>query len=75
MKSTLSEKGQVTIPKAVRDRLGLSAGMEIEFTAEAGRIIGIKKSSEDPFRAWLGKGLRPPGFRSVDAHLQALRDR
>jgi AbrB family looped-hinge helix DNA binding protein len=27
----LTSKGQITIPQAVRDQLGLTAGMEVEF--------------------------------------------
>jgi antitoxin PrlF len=38
--STLTSKGQVTIPKAIRERLGLSEGDTLEFTLdEAGRIV------------------------------------
>lgn len=29
--ATVTSKGQVTIPKEIRDRLGLKAGQEIEF--------------------------------------------
>ena len=29
--ATVTSKGQVTIPKEIRDRLGLEAGQEIEF--------------------------------------------
>jgi AbrB family looped-hinge helix DNA binding protein len=31
MTSTISSKGQITVPKAVRDRLGLRAGTRVEF--------------------------------------------
>ena len=44
MKSTVSEKGQVTIPKAVRDRLGLKPGQVIEFEAKGGLLVGKKRS-------------------------------
>lgn len=37
--STMTVKGQVTIPKAVRERLGLVPGMEVEFQMESdGRV-------------------------------------
>lgn len=33
MKATLTSKGQVTIPKAIRDRFSLHAGSRISFVA------------------------------------------
>ncbi len=35
MTATLTSKGQVTIPKAIRDRLGLSKGTQLEFDETA----------------------------------------
>jgi AbrB family looped-hinge helix DNA binding protein len=46
MKSTVSEKGQVTIPKAVRDRLGLRPGQVLEFEARGGLLVGRKRAGE-----------------------------
>ncbi|HEX9726491.1 MAG TPA: AbrB/MazE/SpoVT family DNA-binding domain-containing protein [Vicinamibacteria bacterium] len=38
--STVTSKGQVTIPKAIRERLGLSEGDTLEFAIDdAGRIV------------------------------------
>ena len=47
MKAIVSEKGQVTIPKAVRTRLGLRPGSVVEFEAEGGRLVGRKASTGD----------------------------
>jgi antitoxin PrlF len=47
MKSVVSEKGQVTIPKAVRSKLGLRPGTVIEFEADRGRLIGRKTGGGD----------------------------
>jgi AbrB family looped-hinge helix DNA binding protein len=39
-RSTVTSKGQVTIPKAIRERLGLAVGDTLEFTVdEEGRIV------------------------------------
>jgi AbrB family looped-hinge helix DNA binding protein len=38
--TTLTSKGQVTIPKAVRDLLGLKPGAEVTFELESdGRVV------------------------------------
>lgn len=72
MKATVSEKGQVTIPKAIRDDLGLVAGSILDFSEEQGRIIGKKCVTENPIGAWRGRG-RLPADLSVDQYLKAVR--
>lgn len=47
MKATVSEKGQVTIPKRLRERLGIRAGEILEFEAEHGRLVATKASAAD----------------------------
>jgi len=73
MKSVVSEKGQVTIPKAVRDRLGLRPGTVLSFEAIGGKLIGQKAEGTDPFGKWRGKG-KLPGGSSVDSYLRLIRD-
>lgn len=72
MKSIVSEKGQVTIPKAVRDRLGLRPGTAIEFRADGGALVGVKVLSEDVFAKWRGRGTLPGGG-DVDSYLTRVR--
>lgn len=48
MKSSVSEKGQVTIPKALRDRLGIRPGQVLEFVEERGRLVATKAKAGDP---------------------------
>lgn len=40
--ATVTSKGQITLPKAVRDALGLHAGDEVLFRVEQGRAILAK---------------------------------
>jgi len=72
MKSIVSEKGQVTIPKAIRERLGLRAGAVVDFEAVEGKLVGVKREPDDRLRKWLGKG-RVPGGLDVDAYLERIR--
>ena len=72
MKTIISEKGRITIPKALRQALGLRTGTVIELRADAGTFIGTKVSSKDVFKKWRGRGVLPKGL-SVDAYLERAR--
>ena len=72
MKSIVSEKGQVTIPKACRDRLGLKAGTTLQFETRDGKLIAVKQPPEDVLAKWRGKG-KLPGDLSVDQYLEKIR--
>jgi AbrB family looped-hinge helix DNA binding protein len=72
MNAILSEKGQVTIPKKIRDRLGLDKGAILDFTEESGRIVVRKVLSTDPISKWRGRG-RLPHAKSVDDYLRVAR--
>lgn len=39
MNSSISAKGQVTVPKELRDRLGLKAGTAVEFELAEGGVL------------------------------------
>jgi antitoxin PrlF len=54
MKAVVSEKGQVTIPKQLRDRLGIEPGQELEFTDEDGRLVARKVRTRSPVDAVYG---------------------
>ncbi len=43
MSTTVTSKGQVTIPKAVRDRLNIKPGNQVNFElADDGRVVLVK---------------------------------
>ena len=70
MKTTVSEKGQVTIPKPLRDRLGIRPGQVLELREEGGRIVATKAIAEDaPARVY---GILKLG-RSTDRLIEELR--
>jgi len=42
MLSTVTDKGQVTLPKAIRDRLGIRAGSRIEFEVQPDDTLKVR---------------------------------
>lgn len=48
MNAIVSEKGQVTIPKKLRDRLGIKPGEVLEFSEDHGRLVATKVRPRDP---------------------------
>ncbi|HLX38776.1 MAG TPA: AbrB/MazE/SpoVT family DNA-binding domain-containing protein [Candidatus Binataceae bacterium] len=47
MKARIAERGQVTIPKALRNRLGMTPGTVLEFSEERGHLIAVKHGVTD----------------------------
>jgi AbrB family looped-hinge helix DNA binding protein len=45
----VTEKGQVTIPKELRDALGIGAGTQVEFERRGDAIV-VRKSERGPTR-------------------------
>ncbi|MBT4285953.1 MAG: AbrB/MazE/SpoVT family DNA-binding domain-containing protein [Deltaproteobacteria bacterium] len=54
MKAIVAERGQVTIPKKIRDRLGITAKTVLEFQENNGKIIVSKSKQEDPITKVIG---------------------
>ena len=54
MKSRVTERGQITIPKRLRERLGIRPGQIMEFDAEDGRLVATKADERDPVSAVYG---------------------
>lgn len=54
MKATVSQKGQVTIPKPLRERLGIRPGSILDFRDEQGRLVATKVTAQDPVETVYG---------------------
>ena len=54
MKTTVSEKGQITIPKPLRIRLGIRSGQVLDVREERGRLVMSKRISSDRFDKCFG---------------------
>jgi antitoxin PrlF len=73
--STISSKGQVTVPLEVRNRLGLKTGDRVEFVVEDSRTtIRPARGRENPFAKYVGA---LPAFSStekINEWVHTLRD-
>jgi antitoxin PrlF len=60
MKAIVAERGQVTIPKSLRDALGIAPGTVLDFAQVEGKLVAQKVLEDDPierFRGILGRRL------------------
>jgi antitoxin PrlF len=71
--SRVGERGQVTIPKALRERLGLRKGTVVKFTQEGNHLCVRKgQEGESPFRKYMGI---LTDIDDVDAYIEEIRGR
>ena len=73
MEATVAERGQITLPKAVRDALGLVKGTQLKVELDGSRII-LRKNVDDAISRLRGK-FRLDGYASTDEALRAVRGR
>ena len=50
----ITSKGQITLPKEVRRRLGIGPGDQVEFVEENGKYVLKKIVKGSPFDAYVG---------------------
>ncbi len=75
VKATITSKGQVTIPKAVRTRLGLEQGDVVEFvTVEGVTYLRPVRGDKNPFAAYVGALRAFETREEIGAWLRDLRD-
>ena len=70
---TLTQKGQVTIPKNVREALGLDQGDEVIFEVDKERAILRKKDRTPQFQKYVGF-LKHLAGRQVDDIIKEMRE-
>lgn len=72
--STITAKGQVTIPKAIRERLGLNEGDKLEFSInDAGWIVARPRHADNI--CGILRDFAPDIPITVDAMNEAVRRR
>jgi antitoxin PrlF len=74
MEATVAERGQITLPKAVRDALGLTKGTTLKVELDGGRII-LRKNVDDALAKLRGRFKLAEGFSSTNEAMRALRGR
>ncbi len=74
MEATVAERGQITLPKAVRDALGLTKGTQLKVELDGGRII-LRKNVDDALSRLRGRFKLRRRHTSTDDALRALRGR
>jgi len=55
MKANVAERGQVTILKVLRERLGLRPGTVLEFKEDQGKLVAVKATTMDSIDQFYGK--------------------
>ena len=74
--STISSKGQITVPQEIRNRLGLATGDRVEFVVEGERtVIRPARSMQNPFEKYKGAlATFPGGEKEINAWVDDLRN-
>ena len=74
MEATVAERGQITLPKAVRDALGLVKGSQLKVELDGGRII-LRKNVDEAISRLRGRFKLADGHTTTDEAMRALRGR
>ncbi len=73
MEATVAERGQITLPKAVRDALGWKKGTQLKVELDGSRIV-LRKSVDDAISRARGR-FKLDGFASTDEAVRSIRGR
>ena len=73
MEATVAERGQITLPKAVRDALGLTRGTKLTVELDGARVV-LRKDVHDALSKVRGRFKLPAGMTTDDV-MRELRGR
>ncbi|MBI4405316.1 MAG: AbrB/MazE/SpoVT family DNA-binding domain-containing protein [Deltaproteobacteria bacterium] len=74
--SRVTTKGQVTIPKDIRDALGLAPGTHVGFRKEGSKFVLVKEIGETPddyLAEWVGRVKPFEPNQTVDEMIDDMR--
>ena len=74
MKAKVAERGQVTIPKTLRRKLGLVPGTILDFEVDGGRLVAAKLQPQGPVEAVFGSLGRGRSTDELVGKLRGQRD-
>ena len=74
MEAIVAERGQITLPKAVREALGLVKGTTLNVEIDGGRII-LRKDVSDALKRARGRFKLASEFKDTDDAMRAIRGR
>ena len=69
----VTRKGQVTVPKNLRVRFGITTETEVEFREERGRLMLVKKDPAAVVAKIRGRIKRLPVGKDVDDYVRLTR--
>lgn len=73
----VNTKGQIVIPKEIRDKFGIQPGQIVEFQEIDGKVVLVKKGVREQFKA-LAKKYKfcfPKGMTSTNDFINEVRGR
>jgi AbrB family looped-hinge helix DNA binding protein len=74
----VGERGQITIPKEIRDRFGIGPASEVEFQIIDSAIVLRKRPKKLNLKKWKGRckeSFAELGYSSVDKFIEDIRGR
>ncbi len=70
----ITQKGQVTIPREIRNKFSLLPGSDVEFIVRGNDVVLVKSRKENAFMKWIGRGGRRTK-KAVDMIIDDVRGR
>ncbi len=74
----VTARGQITIPKEIRDQFGIGPGTAVEFEVISGAVTLKRTPTKIDFAKWRGycaDSLKELGYSSADEFIEDIRGR
>ncbi len=74
MLATVTDKGQVTVPKEIRDRIGIAPGSRLDFEVQDDgtlRVRVLARGADNLFGLVHRPGIKPRSIEAIDKSIAA----